>query len=499
MKKRIAALACSVALAWVCIGCAGGNDAGIMSGQGGSGMNAASDPSVPVRITTMQLPDGAGNSPYAAQLTAEGGVAPYIWSAASALPAGVTLSSTGLLAGTPTESGIAMLTVRVQDSEQTPQTDETTLALRVSSLRTANSIETSTQATTATTQYYGAGRGADALANTRVGPWGIVVSYRFVAEHASYLDKIRFYIIPDKAGYAAGTGGKLQVCVETDDGTPAHNPSGTVLASAVLYNPLAMTGKARYFPVLTFSAPPYLSAGKIYHIVFQNIDSSPSLNYSSVDNLWYKSPSSPDQPTVSDAASAVLYRWSGVSWRPQEGYSPIMELLYSNGDYQGYGYIGTWVGNPELISGTDAVRETFTVTGSSRSVSTVGMRLARVSGSGNLTVRLESSSGSLIEQGYLSASSFPLTSPVSHVWRTYTFSTSHTLYAGYTYHLVLEAPSGTVYEAYPIEKGWMYGFDKFTYFPDGFAQFTSGSGWAGWTVGSTTNVTYGDLQFYFGM
>jgi hypothetical protein len=475
----------------MCVGCTAGNQSASLSGQPDS---PASEPSVPVRITTTQLPDASGNSPYAAQLSAEGGVPPYIWSAVSALPAGVTISSTGLIAGSPAASGLSTLAVKVQDSEQTPQTDATTLSLRV-----ANAIETSVQASTPTPYFYGAGRGADALANTKIGPYGITASYRFVAEHASYLDKIHFYIIPDKIGYAAGTGGKLQICVETDDGTSAHNPSGTVLASAEIYNPSAVTGSARYFPLVTFSVPPYLSAGKIYHIVFKNVDSSPSLNYLSIDDLYYKYPTSPNQPTISDAASAVLYRWDGGSWTVRKGYSPIMELHYSNGDYQGFGYVEAFVMAPQVISGTQAVRESFTVTGTSKTIFNVGMRLARVSGTGNLTVRLENADGSLIEQGYLSASSFPVTSPLSHVWRTYTFSASHTLVAGRTYHLDLEAPSSCEYEAYPMQKGTAYGFDKLTYFPDGYAQFKSGTGWVGWSVWGTTNRTDSDLQFYFGM
>lgn len=491
MSNRLASLVCTFALAWMCAGCTGGNQFGTLPANPS---NPANDPSLPLRITTTQLPDGSGNSPYAAQLAAEGGAPPYIWSAVSALPAGVTISSTGLISGIPTQSGFSTLAVKVEDSEQTPQTNETTLSLRV-----ANAIETSVQPSTPTTSFYGAGRGGDALANTTVGPSGIMVSYRFDAQHSSYLDKIHFYIIPDKTGYAAGTGGKIQICVETDDGTSAHNPSGTVLASTEISDPLAVTGSARYFRVAAFSVPAYLSAGRIYHIVFKNTDSSPALNYFSVDDLYYKNATSPNQPTVSDLASAVLYRWNGGSWTVRKGFSPIMELNYSNGDYQGYGYIEAFVMAPEIVSGSHAVRETFTVTGASKTVSSVGIRLARASGSDNLIVRLENGNGSLIEQGYLSAASFPLTSPISHVWRTYTFSTTHTLLAGQTYHLELEAASSSEYEAYPMEKGGMYGYDKLTYFPDGYAQFTSGSGWAGWSVWGATNVTYSDLQFYFGL
>ncbi|HCN28967.1 MAG TPA: hypothetical protein DIT64_09405 [Verrucomicrobiales bacterium] len=50
-------------------------------------------------------------------LTASGGTAPYTWSVLSgALPAGVTLSSAGVLSGTPTAAGTFTFTVQVSDS-----------------------------------------------------------------------------------------------------------------------------------------------------------------------------------------------------------------------------------------------------------------------------------------------------------------------------------------------------------------------------------------------
>lgn len=52
----------------------------------------------------MQLPDGTVGSAYSYQLSAEGGVAPYVFSTniSYPLPAGLTLSTTGLITGTPT-------------------------------------------------------------------------------------------------------------------------------------------------------------------------------------------------------------------------------------------------------------------------------------------------------------------------------------------------------------------------------------------------------------
>jgi hypothetical protein len=71
----------------------------------------------PLCITTTGLPPGDVGVPYDLQLTAVGGTAPYTWSVASGtLPPGLTLSPTGKLSGTPTESGTFNFTIKVTDS-----------------------------------------------------------------------------------------------------------------------------------------------------------------------------------------------------------------------------------------------------------------------------------------------------------------------------------------------------------------------------------------------
>lgn len=49
------------------------------------------------------------------QFTATGGTTPYTWTA-TGLPAGLTLSTAGLLSGTPTAGGSFNVTVTVTDS-----------------------------------------------------------------------------------------------------------------------------------------------------------------------------------------------------------------------------------------------------------------------------------------------------------------------------------------------------------------------------------------------
>ena len=71
------------------------------------------------------LPAGTQNKSYSQTLGAEGGVSPYTWSTAieqgqSGLPPGVSLSSSGVLSGTPTASGLFTCTLKVLDSSGTP-------------------------------------------------------------------------------------------------------------------------------------------------------------------------------------------------------------------------------------------------------------------------------------------------------------------------------------------------------------------------------------------
>ena len=70
-------------------------------------------------ITPATLPDATLGTAYQQSLTATGGTAPYNFTIDSgSLPAGITLASTGNLAGTPTAAGQFSFTVRATDSTE---------------------------------------------------------------------------------------------------------------------------------------------------------------------------------------------------------------------------------------------------------------------------------------------------------------------------------------------------------------------------------------------
>jgi hypothetical protein len=96
-------------------------------------------------ITTEFLPIGTVGSPYFQNLAASGGTPPYTWSLLSgALPAGLAISSAGLISGTPTEVTSSSLTIKVSDSAS--QTASKILSLTINatpiSITTASPLPT---------------------------------------------------------------------------------------------------------------------------------------------------------------------------------------------------------------------------------------------------------------------------------------------------------------------------------------------------------------------
>ena len=104
----------------------------LLIGCGGGGGN--NPPVTPITITTATLTDGTVKTSYHATLAATGGSGTYTWSLSSGsnLPAGLALSASGVISGTPTTAGLNSFSVDVQDSETSPQTSSAPLKLAIS-------------------------------------------------------------------------------------------------------------------------------------------------------------------------------------------------------------------------------------------------------------------------------------------------------------------------------------------------------------------------------
>ncbi len=84
-------------------------------------------------ITTTSLPNGQVGTAYSTTLAASGGTSPYTWSlTAGTLPAGLSLSASGVISGTPTAAvSAASLTFKVTDSGQPAQSNSAALSLTI--------------------------------------------------------------------------------------------------------------------------------------------------------------------------------------------------------------------------------------------------------------------------------------------------------------------------------------------------------------------------------
>jgi hypothetical protein len=357
------------------------------------------------------------------------------------------------------------------------------------------------------TEYYGSGVQFDVLDNQQVAEYD--VDYRFRAVASSSLSSFIWYDVYKKGGstsltcdgYGCGTGGSVDICIFDDNGRPNHLWTGKPLGCVTDSN-LRSGDRIRteIFPV-----PPRLTAGKLYHLHWHNTDPSPTKNFISVDDICVWHPTTPRQPTIPDIDLAVL-----LGTKELDGDTPFFQLSYADGTTQGQGYKESWNYSAESISGGAKVREKITVSGSNRTVTSVSVRVNRVSGGSPLIVTLADGSGAIIEQGKIPALRFPDgfalnqnvygSKYVRPSWGTYLFASPHILTPGQSYQLILSSPSDTVYQGYGIQRASGYKFTNSTFFGDGRGEFSrdNGSTWTGFSQSeNSVDHSDADIQFYF--
>jgi hypothetical protein len=93
-----------------------------------------------LQITTVSLPNGTNGQSYSANLAASGGVTPYNWSTSGPLPAGLNLSTNGVISGTPTGSGTNFFTVSLNDSSGSFANQNFSIAINLSGSNPAPSF-----------------------------------------------------------------------------------------------------------------------------------------------------------------------------------------------------------------------------------------------------------------------------------------------------------------------------------------------------------------------
>lgn len=338
--------------------------------------------------------------------------------------------------------------------------------------------------------YYGTGLGADSLANFVVGTKdNYSVDLRFKAIKAGQMVSFRYYNVfaLDRPGYQYGTGGTIRIELRTDDGSSNHLPSGTSLTKGTIYGAVA----AGLFPLVTLDSAANIEKDKFYHLVFTNVDADPANNWGSVNTIRFVTASVPKQPSLEDDRYQVFSRNGTNAWISRNNVTPILEVRYADASVQGIGYMDVIASETKDISGTSAVREVFTVSGTSRVISGGAIRLLKASGSSNLKASLRDATQKLIAEASIPADAISF----EKNWVSFSFNGNVLLETQKTYYFSLHTPQDSKFSTYPLQEGSGYGFLAPTFFADGYAQYTiDGTSWFEWRGPGRKDF---DLQFYF--
>ncbi|MDO5101649.1 MAG: hypothetical protein Q4D91_01910 [Lautropia sp.] len=224
----------------------------------------------------------------------------------------------------------------------------------------------------------------NALANTVVGVKSNlyhIVSNRFRATGSGHLVYVRL-MFPQGPGYSKGHGGTIRLRLYPDDRSAAHLPNlRQTMATAVFKPRLAMDVKGEnkkggIFQEIRFKSTQPVEAGKLYHLLLDNIDPSPASNFISTDNIvttegngrparwlntWDWSVLMATRPT----AASPRNHWVNLTEKGSSAnfFSPIMEVGLSSGHVQGNADMQTGAVDPDRVYTATAakpVRERFT-------------------------------------------------------------------------------------------------------------------------------------------
>lgn len=181
-------------------------------------------------VTTTSLPSGTLSTAYNQTLAASGGTTPLSWTLASgSLPAGLSLSTAGVISGTPTATGTASFTVQVTDSGSPVQNAQASLSITISAYSCPCTI------------WPGTATPAKSDTNETL---PLELGVRFTATVNGYISGIRFYKGVNNTGTHIGH---------------LWSSTGTLLATATF------TGEtASGWQQVNFSSPVAISANTVY-------------------------------------------------------------------------------------------------------------------------------------------------------------------------------------------------------------------------------------------
>jgi hypothetical protein len=385
-----------------------------------------------------------------------------------ALPAGLTLASTGLLSGTPTTAAGYTFTVAAHNTTAPDATVTVAVSVAAAPPTVAN--------------VYGSATGIDGKANTPIGEYKMAIKFR--ASTTSALTGIRFTQRSGPGGYSAGTFGTMTIQIRPDDGSGQPHAS-TVLAS-MTFDPVGdNTTNTEKYELKTFPAAPNLTAGTIYYVVFSN--SGGITNYISVNSAYCGVPVTPRQPRFVDSDFAVMKTASESSvwsFSTVSTDTPVCDLVYANAVVDGQCYYESMDAQYQPISGTNLrVRENILVSDGNKTVTGVYVRVRRTSGTSPLILTLKDAAGTTVNSVSIPSTAIPVSAPgasaAGAVWVGGAFSGPATLVSGSQDFLELSTAAGTTYTTWPIRaKGNPESYTSFSFTSGLFEYATTATNWA---------------------
>ena len=117
------------------------------------------------------------------------------------------------------------------------------------------------------------------------------------------------------SSYSVGNGGLQEVTLQTDDGSPEHFPSGTIVARAKPFIPFDLA--LNKWVIIDFETTGTIEAGQIYHLVYENLN-PPNTNIRALSAAEAK-----NAPTNAGAIS-LDGTTDGIAIDPEERHGPFL-------------------------------------------------------------------------------------------------------------------------------------------------------------------------------
>jgi hypothetical protein len=279
------------------------------------------------------------------------------------------------------------------------------------------------------------------------------------------------YTLPNS--YSVGDGGELDIEIQSDDGSSKHLPSGEVLGQiAATFVPMEIADEQ--YPVLELAAPVAVEAGRIYHLVYRQLDPPVDCTDMPVplgdaagcdldkglvglNGVFTRNPTSPRGGPYRGETAAVLNRQTpDGDWNLDDDNVSWYEVRYADDVWVGdaYTYYDA-ARTAETLGGQRQVRQRFAVEQTERHVNGLWIRVGRGSPEqdGDLTAELAPEGGPALATATVAAADVAPCDATANCfddqvgWVFGAFAAAWTLEVGESYTLTLSAAQGAVYVA----------------------------------------------------